>query len=90
MWRPSSWAASILAIDEARARFDKRKTPGGDTPYLQEQNYSLAALAKRDALPNPFGAKAPAAAAARRSLQQMTTMRPTKKSRRQKMSHAGN
>jgi phage portal protein BeeE len=27
---------------------------GGDTPYLQQQNYSLSALNKRDALEDPF------------------------------------
>ena len=35
--------------------------PGGDTPYLQVQNYSLAALAKRDA-GDPFAKPAPVAA----------------------------
>ena len=29
-------------------------TPGGESPYLQMQNYSLAALAKRDASDDPF------------------------------------
>mgnify|MGYP004721558517 FL=1 len=28
---------------------------GGDTPYLQQQNFALAALAKRDGSDNPFG-----------------------------------
>ena len=28
---------------------------GGDTPYLQQQNFALAALAKRDGTANPFG-----------------------------------
>ncbi len=32
---------------------------GGDTPYLQQQNFSLEALAKRDAQENPFGAATP-------------------------------
>ena len=27
---------------------------GGDSPYLQQQNYSLEALAKRDAASDPF------------------------------------
>jgi hypothetical protein len=35
---------------------------GGDTPYLQQQNYSLAALDKRDTSEDPFGKKPPAAA----------------------------
>jgi HK97 family phage portal protein len=35
---------------------------GGDTPYLQQQNYSLAALAKRDASMDPFSSARPALA----------------------------
>ena len=39
--------------------------PGSDAIYLQVQNYSLEALAKRDAQPDPFSVgKAPAAPAA--------------------------
>jgi HK97 family phage portal protein len=51
--------AGILKIDEMRAKLDKKPTEGGDVVYLQQQNYSLAALAKRDATADPFG-KAPA------------------------------
>lgn len=40
--------------NEARARRGLLPVKGGDTPYLQQQNFALAALAKRDALPNPF------------------------------------
>jgi phage portal protein BeeE len=35
---------------------------GGDTPYLQQQNYSLAALNKRDQGEDPFSTARPAAA----------------------------
>ena len=35
--------------NEARAEEDMEPVEGGDTPYLQVQNYSLAALAQRDA-----------------------------------------
>lgn len=35
--------------DEARADEDLEPVPGGNTPYMQQQNYSLAALAARDA-----------------------------------------
>jgi HK97 family phage portal protein len=45
--------------DEARFRANLAPVPGGATPYLQQQNYSLAALAKRDALANPFEPKTP-------------------------------
>lgn len=44
----------IKAPDESRRRLNLPPVPGGATPYLQQQNFSLAALAKRDALPNPF------------------------------------
>jgi hypothetical protein len=45
--------------DEARFRANLRPVPGGNTPYLQQQNYSLAALAKRDAGPDPFATSRP-------------------------------
>ncbi len=46
--------AGIKSPDEARKRMDLKPVSGGDTPYLQQQNYSLAALAKRDTQENPF------------------------------------
>ncbi|MGJ0236978.1 phage portal protein [Novosphingobium fluoreni] len=54
--------AGILKIDEMRAKLDKKPTEGGDAVYLQQQNYSLAALAKRDAAADPFGTSSSAAA----------------------------
>ncbi len=45
--------------DEARAKEDMLPTPGGDTVYLQQQNYSIAALAKRDAKADPFASAKP-------------------------------
>jgi HK97 family phage portal protein len=56
-------SAGILKIDEMRAKLDKKPTDGGDAVYVQQQNYSLAALAKRDAQSDPFGTAAPAPAA---------------------------
>lgn len=53
----------IYAPDEARKRLNRGPVPGGKAVYLQQQNYSLAALAKRDAKEDPF-AKAGGAAAA--------------------------
>jgi HK97 family phage portal protein len=47
--------------NEARLRANQAPVEGGDTPYLQQQNYSLAALAKRDAGPDPFGTTKPPA-----------------------------
>ncbi len=41
--------AGVLAPNEARLRENLPPVDGGATPYLQQQNYSLAALAKRDA-----------------------------------------
>jgi HK97 family phage portal protein len=52
--------AGILKIDEMRAKLDRKPVEGGDAVYLQQQNYSLAALAKRDAQEDPFGKAAPA------------------------------
>lgn len=52
-----------LAPNEARARDGFAPVTGGDTPYLQQQNYALSALARRDALADPFnpGRNPPAA-----------------------------
>jgi len=53
-------AGGWLAPNEARRGENFAPVPGGETPYLQQQNFSLAALAKRDAGDDPFGtAKAP-------------------------------
>lgn len=52
--------AGELAPNEARRKQNLPPVVGGDTPYLQMQNYALAALAKRDALDDPFGKSAPA------------------------------
>ena len=44
----------IIAPNEARAQFNYKPAAGGDTPYMQQQNYSLEAIAKRDAKEDPF------------------------------------
>lgn len=44
----------IMAPNEARRRRNLPPVPGGQTPYLQQQNFSLAALEKRDAREDPF------------------------------------
>jgi len=41
--------AGILSPNEGRRKFSLPPVKGGDTPYLQQQDYSLAALAERDA-----------------------------------------
>jgi HK97 family phage portal protein len=56
-------AGSILTPNEGRARFNQKPLPGGDTVYMQQQNYSLEALAKRDAQEDPFSTSKPAPAA---------------------------
>jgi HK97 family phage portal protein len=43
-----------MSPDEARFRANYKPVAGGLSPYLQQQNYSLAALAKRDAGDDPF------------------------------------
>lgn len=43
----------IAKPDEVRAWFDMEPVPGGDTVYMQQQNYSLAALDARDKLGPP-------------------------------------
>lgn len=40
--------AGVLSPNEARARENLGPVQGGTTPYLQQQNYSLAALDRRD------------------------------------------
>jgi HK97 family phage portal protein len=59
--------AGVMSPNEARRKEGRHGVAGGETPYLQQQNFSLAALAKRDASDDPFGTKpkpAPAPAAA--------------------------
>ena len=46
--------AGFLTPNQARHKEGMLPVVGGDTPYMQQQNYSLAALAKRDAQDNPF------------------------------------
>jgi HK97 family phage portal protein len=54
-----SIGAGALSPDEARFKyFGLGKVEGGDTPYMQQQNFSLRALAKRDA-DDPFSKPAP-------------------------------
>lgn len=44
----------IFAPNEARAVFNYAPKIGGDTPYMQQQNYSLEAISKRDSKDDPF------------------------------------
>lgn len=49
----------VMAPNEARRRANLKPVEGGDSVYLQQQNYSLEALAKRDSQEDPFGKSAP-------------------------------
>ena len=53
-------SSGIASPNEIRARRNMPPVEGGNTPYLQQQNYSLAALAKRDAQEDPFSTSQPA------------------------------
>jgi HK97 family phage portal protein len=56
--------AGAISPDEARARyFGLGPVEGGDTPYMQQQMFSLKALAQRDAQ-DPFAKPTPAPMAA--------------------------
>lgn len=52
-------SGAISSPNEARLRFNLPPAVGGDTPYLQQQNYSLQALDQRDQT-NPLAAPPPA------------------------------
>lgn len=49
---------AIKTPNESRKRLNLPPVKGGDTPYLQQQNYSLAALDRRDQQADPFAAAA--------------------------------
>jgi HK97 family phage portal protein len=49
----------IYSSNEARKKVNLKPVKGGDAVLSQQQNFSLEALAKRDALDDPFGAAKP-------------------------------
>lgn len=55
---------AIMTPNEARAKRNLPPVTGGGSVYLQQQNFSLEALAKRDAMDDPFSKTAPAVAPA--------------------------
>jgi HK97 family phage portal protein len=55
--------AGVMAPNEGRAKLELKPVTGGDSPYLQQQNFSLEALAKRDAQADPFKPATPPAPA---------------------------
>lgn len=54
---------TIMAPNEARRRLNLPPVTGGDAVLSQQQNFSVEALSKRDALADPFGTAQPAAPA---------------------------
>lgn len=48
-----------LAPNEVRAKENLPPVEGGDSPMIQQQNFSLAALARRDNAPAPAALPAP-------------------------------
>jgi phage portal protein BeeE len=44
----------VIAPNEARIKFNLKPVTGGDSVYMQQQNFSLEALSKRDAKDDPF------------------------------------
>lgn len=55
--------AGIATPNEARAQFDLPPLTGGDDVYMQEQEFGLAAHARRNALDDPFAKDSSASAA---------------------------
>lgn len=55
---------NLLKPNEARRRINLGPVAGGDAVYRQQQDYSLEALAKRDASDDPFAKATPVAASA--------------------------
>ncbi|OUL98559.1 phage portal protein [Variovorax sp. JS1663] len=54
----------VMSANEARRKLNLAPTPGGAAVLSQQQNFSLQALAKRDASEDPFGKQQPAPAPA--------------------------
>ena len=50
----------LYTVNEGRRKFDLKPVPGGDTVYMQQQNYSVEALNRRDTSDDPFGSSKPA------------------------------
>lgn len=50
---------ALLSPNEGRKRVNLPPVPGGNSVYMQQQNFSLEALAKRDEQVNPFAPPAP-------------------------------
>ena len=51
--------SGLLSPNEARQKLGYLPVVGGESPVMQQQNYSLSALAKRDAREDPFATGTP-------------------------------
>jgi phage portal protein BeeE len=51
--------------NEGRLLLNLKRVPGGNAVYRQQQDFSLEALSKRDAKPDPFAGKPPTPPAAK-------------------------
>lgn len=51
--------SAVMAPNEARRKIDLKPVEGGNSPMIQQQNYSLEALARRDAQADLWGGSAP-------------------------------
>lgn len=60
MYLKEGTLSGIFSPNEARATLGLPPVVGGESPLMQQQNYSLSALAKRDN-DNPFGTSEPEA-----------------------------
>ena len=75
-------SGSIFTVNEARAKVDQPPVPGGDSIWMQQQNFSLEALQKRDEKADPFATGTPSiptgAAGPAQPTPDTTTPAPTK------------
>ncbi|AWY19844.1 phage portal protein [Moraxella bovis] len=55
MYLKEGTMSGIFSPNEARAVLGLPPVVGGESPLMQQQNYSLSALAKRDSSDDPFG-----------------------------------
>ena len=59
LYQSNTAAKDWMKVDEMRARANLKPIFGGDTVYRQQQDFSIAAIARRDAQENPFATAAP-------------------------------
>jgi HK97 family phage portal protein len=70
--------AGVMAPNEHRLKENLPPVKGGESPLIQQQNYSLEALAKRDAKDDPFASATPARRTSDAPAEPMPAAEPTK------------